>query len=145
MGGLRLGQTLAIKNSDALLHNVHSLSGRGNGFNIGQPLAGMVYKATPKEAETMLHLSCDIHSWMTAYVGIVNHPYFAVTGKNGAFEIRDVPAGRYTLQTWHELYGELKQAVVVTAGGTATADFKYSAPEPAAATAPAVTPSRRGR
>ena len=79
--GLRLGQTLEIKNSDDLLHNVHSLSGRGNAFNIAQPMAGMVYKPKLKDLETMLRLSCDIHTWMTAFVGIVNHPYFSVTEK----------------------------------------------------------------
>jgi hypothetical protein len=127
--GLRVGQTLQVRNSDDLLHNVHSLSARGNSINVGQPLAGMVNQFRPKDEETMLRLSCDLHSWMTAYIGIVNHPYFVVTGKNGMFEIANAPAGRHTIRAWHELYGELKQTVLVTSGAAATVDFNVSAPE----------------
>jgi hypothetical protein len=124
--GLRVGQTLQVRNSDDLLHNVHGLSARSNSFNVGQPMAGMVNQFRPKDEEVMLRLSCDLHSWMTAYIGIVNHPYFAVTAKNGTFEIANVPAGRQTIQAWHELYGELKQTVLVTSGAAAAVDFNFS-------------------
>src|SRR5580693_7248172 len=86
MLGARVGQMLQVKNSDELLHNVHGLSARGNGFNISEPKAGMVQQFKLKDEE-ILRLKCDVHSWMTAYVGIVNHPYFAVTDAGGVFQI----------------------------------------------------------
>jgi plastocyanin len=127
--GARVGQTLEIRNSDEVLHNLHSLSAKANAFNVSQPKAGMVYDVKLKDEDAMLHLKCDIHSWMTAYIGIVNHPYFAVSGANGEFEIRDVPPGSHPVRVWHEQYGELTQTVRVTAGATATLDFNYTGTE----------------
>jgi len=62
---------------------------------------------------------------MTAFVGVVDHPYFATTGAGGTFVIDNVPAGTHTIQAWHEHYGVVTQKVQVTAGGTSTADFTY--------------------
>ena len=131
--GARVGQMLQIRNSDQLLHNVHGMSARDNGFNIGQPLAGMVQQFRLKDEEIMLRLKCDVHSWMTAFVGVVSHPYFAVSHDAGAFEIDNVPAGTYTIQAWHEQFGPLKQTVRVKAGAPTTVDFSYTGSEKAAA------------
>jgi plastocyanin len=136
--GARVGQTLEVKNSDGTLHNIHSMSTRGNDFNVGQPLAGMVYKYPLKAEEVMLHVKCDVHSWMTGYVGVVPHPYFAVTDAAGAFTIANVPAGKQTIQVWHEQYGALTQTVDVKAGGTTTVEFAYTGSEKASQTAFAV-------
>ncbi|PYS00977.1 MAG: TonB-dependent receptor [Acidobacteria bacterium] len=127
--GMRVGQMLQIKNSDAFLHNVHSLSAVSSNFNVGQPTAGLVYSFRPKEEEIMLRLKCDIHSWMTAYVGVVSHPYFTVSSEGGVFQIDKVPVGTYTIQAWHERYGVLTQKVRVSAGATVTADFTYGGAE----------------
>ena len=129
MVGLRVGQALEVRNSDALLHNVHGISSHDNGFNVGQPMAGMVNQFKPKNEEIM-RLKCDIHSWMTAYIGVVSHPYFAVSDDSGTFQIANVPAGTHTIQTWHERYGPLTQTVRVPAGGTATVEFMYAGTEP---------------
>lgn len=129
--GARVGQTLQVRNSDRLLHNVHSLSAGSNSFNIGQPVAGMVYQFGFKGEEIMLQLKCDVHRWMTAYIGVVSHPYFAVSGSDGTFEIANVPVGTYTVQTWHERYGDLTQPVRVRAGGTTTVNFAYTGQEAA--------------
>src|SRR5262245_29137293 len=91
--GVRVGQTVQVKNSDALLHNVDGLSGKNNGFNIAQPRAGLVYEFKPKSEEVMLHFKCDVHNWMNAYLGVVNHPYFAVSNTMGDFQIDKVPPG----------------------------------------------------
>ena len=123
--GARVGQTLEVRNSDALLHNVHSSSGRGNSFNVGQPKAGLVYRFKLKDEEAMIHIGCDVHRWMTAYVGVTTNPYFAVTGDGGAFQIDKVPAGAHTIQTWHEVYGPLTKTVNVKPGATVTVDFTY--------------------
>ena len=124
--GVRVGQVLQVRNSDNLLHNVHSLSGRTNSFNVGQPMAGMVNQFRLKDEETMLRLSCDLHGWMKAYIGVVSHPYFAVTGSAGTFEIANVPAGNQTLQAWQEAYGPRKQTVVVKPGVTSIVEISFS-------------------
>jgi plastocyanin len=127
--GARVGQILRVRNSDELHHNIHSLSARGNGFNVSQPKAGMVQEFRLKDEEIMLRVTCDVHRWMTAFVGVVNHPYFGTSGADGTFAISNVPAGTYTIQTWHERYGTLSQTVRVSAGATSTVDFAYTGSE----------------
>ena len=127
--GARVGQTLQITNNDATAHNVHSLSTRGNAFNTSQPKQGMVYKFQLKADDIVMRIRCDIHSWMVTYVGVTTHPYFAVSGAGGAFTIAGVPAGRRTIQVWHELYGMLTRTVDVKAGGPTTVDFSYTGKE----------------
>lgn len=123
--GVRVGQELQIRNSDGLLHNVHSVSNNDNQFNVAQAKAGAVDTFKMKKEEVMLRLGCDVHSWMTAYVGVVNNPYFAVSDASGSFVIDKVPPGTYTIDTWHERFGPLKKTVKVAAGATVTADFVY--------------------
>jgi plastocyanin len=126
--GARVGQVLRVRNSDNLMHNVHSMSSATNGFNVGQPMAGMQYDFRLKDEE-ILKLKCDVHRWMITYVGVVNHPYFAVSGGDGSFTINGVPAGRHTVSAWHERFGTLKQTVDVKPGATATVTFAYAGSE----------------
>ena len=127
--GVRVGQTVQIKNSDSFLHNLDGLSGKNNTFNVAQPRGGQVYEFKPKNEEVMLHLKCDVHNWMNAYIGIVTNPYFAVTSTMGTFQIDKVPPGTYTIQAWHERYGPVMKTVTVKAGAVATADFNYTGNE----------------
>lgn len=127
--GVRVGQTLRIRNDDDLLHNVHSSSAGPNGFNVGQPKAGLVFEFTPRAPEVMVKLGCDVHRWMTAFIGVMSHPYFAVTTATGQFTIPNVPPGTYTLKAWHERFGERSTAITVRAGATVTADVRYE-PKP---------------
>ncbi len=129
VAGVRVGQTLRIVNSDTLLHNLHGVSTKDNGFNTTQPSSGMVNNFPMKTAETMLHLTCDVHSWMSAYVGVESHPYFAVSGPDGGFTIANVPPGRRTIRAWHERYGWITKTVDVKPGGTATVDLSYTGAE----------------
>ena len=124
MIGARIGQTLQVKNTDITGHNVHSLSMAGNEFNTSQPTAGMVFEYKLKAGE-MLHLKCDIHSWMSGYVAIVDNPYYAVSAADGSFTIANVPAGKQTVAVWHEALGMQTQMVDVQAGKTTTVDFTY--------------------
>lgn len=124
--GVRAGQAVSIRNNDALMHNVHGLSAKGQEFNISQPKAGMVYKATLKNEEVMVHVKCDVHSWMNAYIGVVPHPYYAVTDASGAFTIANVPPGRRTVSVWHERYGQLTGTVDVKPGQKATVELTYA-------------------
>lgn len=129
MVGARVGQTLQISNSDPTSHNVHSLSTHGNAFNVSQPAKGMVSRFPLKSEDVVMRIKCDIHPWMLTYVGVVPHPYFAVSGTDGAFTIGRVPAGRHTIQTWHEQYGVLTRTVDVKAGQTTTVEIAYTGKE----------------
>ena len=130
--GVQSGQPLQIRNSDQFLHNVRSSTGvKANEFNVGQPLAGMSSQFKLQEDPSMVHIKCDVHSWMTAFVGVVSHPYFAVSNQAGTFEISNVPPGNYEIQAWHERYGPIKQSIRVRAGAATTVEFAYTGNEKA--------------
>lgn len=121
----RVGQTLMIVNRDMTLHNVQSVTTKGNTFNITQPSVGMVFSYKLKASE-IIRLKCDVHPWMTGYVASVDHPYFAMTVDDGAYMIARVPAGRRTVRVWHEVFGEMTKVVDVKPGMTTTVDFAYT-------------------
>ena len=123
--GAQVGQTVLVRNSDELLHNVHGTSAHSNAFNFSQPKAGIVQELRLKDPEMMLRVTCDVHRWMTAFVGVVSHPYFATSGAGGTFTIANVPAGTHTIQSWHELFGKQTHTVQVTAGATSTIAITY--------------------
>lgn len=124
--GVQVGQPLQILNSDQTLHNVHGMPKKNTAFNFAMPK--FVKKKDTKfdSAEVMVGVKCDVHPWMNSYVGVVDHPYFAVSGADGAFKIADVPPGEYTVKAWHEKLGEKDGKVKVDEGGTATVDFSYA-------------------
>jgi hypothetical protein len=73
----------------------------------------------------MIRVKCNIHSWMRAFIGAVEHPYFAVTGRDGTFEIRNVPPGNYAIEAWHETLGAQEQNITITPSGKVEADFTF--------------------
>lgn len=113
--GLRVNQTLKILNSDPTLHNVNAQGKANSGFNAGMPTQGQVLEKKFTKPEVMVRVKCDVHGWMSAYIGVLDHPYFAVTDGNGGFSIPGLPAGNYVLEAWHEKLGTKTQPVVVTA------------------------------
>lgn len=123
--GARIGQTLQVKNDDPTEHNVHSLSKVGNDFNTTQPSKSMPFEFKLKAGE-ILHVTCDNHTWMTAYIAILDNPYFSVTGADGTFTIANVPAGKQSVKAWHEVMGMQTQMVDVQAGKTTTVDFTFA-------------------
>ncbi|MEO8168842.1 MAG: carboxypeptidase regulatory-like domain-containing protein [bacterium] len=124
--GIQTGQELEVTNDDPTLHNVHSLSKENPQFNVAQPKQGM--KLTKKfDKPEVFKVKCEVHTWMGAYIGVFNNPYFAVTGDDGSFTINKLPAGNYTLEAWHEKFGTQTAKVKVDASGKATADFNFAA------------------
>ncbi len=126
--GIRVGQELDIINSDPTLHNIHALPKGNQEFNTGQPIQGMktVHMFTAKEI--MVPFKCDVHGWMNAYVGVVDNPYFAVTGPDGKFELKGLPPGTYTIEAWHEKGGTQTAQVTLGAKETKDANFTFKAP-----------------
>ena len=123
--GIMAGQPLAIRNGDQTLHNVHTYKGPSTIFNQAEipGMAPIVRKFDG--AGDIIKFKCDVHPWMTGYVAVSNHPFFAVTGDDGAFSIANVPAGTYTLEAWHERYGATTTEVVVSADKPATVDLAF--------------------
>ena len=101
---LQTAQTLRVTTSDPTLHNVHGMCTVNDAFNFALIAKGQSKDLTFEKPETF-PIRCDVHPWMKAYVHVFDHPYFAVTGADGAFEIDRIPAGTYTLIAWHEMYG----------------------------------------
>lgn len=123
--GVQAGQNIEILNSDPTLHNVHGMAKNSKEFNLGMPIKGMKLKRKFDQPEIMVKFKCDVHPWMSAYAGVLEHPYYAVSGADGKFEIKDLPPGTYTLEAWHEKYGTQETEITVTETA-ATADFSYA-------------------
>lgn len=122
--GMRVGQELNIVNSDKLMHNVRGFPKRNRAFNIGQPVPGTRVRKF-RRAETAIKFQCDVHKWMTAFVFVMDHPFFAVTGEDGKFSIDDLPPGEYTIAAWHEVYGESEAEVKIGDGSAEGVDFTF--------------------
>jgi plastocyanin len=125
--GIRVGQPLQIVNDDNTMHNVHGMGETNQEFNFGQPVAGMKSTVTFTAPEVLVPLKCDVHSWMNAFVGVVNHPYFAVTADGGKFELRDVPPGTYTIEAVHEKLGRQTQTITVGPKDSKQVSFTFKA------------------
>ena len=122
-----VGSTLMIRNSDNVLHNTHALLGADTLFNLALPITGMQLPQTMKKPG-IVTFKCDAgHTWMSAYVFVVDQPYYAVTDAAGKFELKDVPPGAYTLVVWHESLGTQEQKVTVAAGKPSAAGFTFAA------------------
>lgn len=125
--GMRAGQKLAIRNSDPTNHNVHARPERNDGFNQTQAAGSPAVEWRPEKPELMIPFACDIHPWMKAWVGVREHPWFAVSGEDGAFTIANVPPGEYTLEAWHEKYGKKPGKLTLAASGSADISITFSA------------------
>jgi hypothetical protein len=132
--GIRVGQPLEILNSDPTLHNIHATPKVNQEFNNGQPIQGMKTQHTFTAKEVMVPFKCDVHGWMNAYVGVLDHPFFDVTEADGKFELNGLPPGTYTIEAWHERLGPMTQSVTVTEKGTQDVTFTFKAAGAAAAT-----------
>ena len=123
--GIQVGQSLDIVNSDETLHNIHALPMANREFNRGQGLKGMKYTTTFTTPEVMLPFKCDVHKWMNAWVGVLEHPFYAVSGKGGTFALAGLPPGTYTIEAWHEKLGAQTQMVTIGAKESKTITFAF--------------------
>lgn len=114
-----LHATLQVKSSDPILHNVHSFLNGSTVINFAVPPQPGLVLTKKLDKPGGQQLKCDVHNFMTGGVFVAENPYYALTGEDGTFEIKDVPAGSYTIATWHQAAGPLSQPVTVAAGGTA--------------------------
>jgi plastocyanin len=123
--GIQTGQTLQVTNSDPVTHNIHPLAQINREWNHSQgqgdaPLARRFIKP-----EVMIRVKCNIHSWMRAYIGVVDHPYFAVTGLDGSFEIPNIPPGDYVVEAWQEKLGTQEQKITVGPSSKIETNFTF--------------------
>jgi len=124
--GIMVGQTLEIKNSDGILHNIKAKGVKNRPFNISQPTT-MTSTRTFSAPEVMVPLECNVHGWMQAYLGVLPHPFYAITGADGSFTIKGLPPGTYTIEAWHEKYGTQTATVTVAGTESKTQDFTFAA------------------
>ena len=120
-------QKVVFKNSDPTAHNVDTgaAANHENQVNQGMLKGAGDYTYTPRVGEdTPIRIKCDVHPWMGAWIAVFDHPYFAVTGDDGTFTIKNLPDGTYTLQAWHEKFGT-KEGKVTVKDGKATIDFTF--------------------
>lgn len=122
--GIQVGQTLEILSSDNTLHNVHAMPVENREFNKAHQMAGIRHTHVFSTREVMVPFKCDVHRWMNAYVGVLDHPFFAVSGADGAFRIEGLPPGTYTIEAWHEALGT--QTQTVTIGTQETSDLTFT-------------------
>ncbi len=112
--GIQVNQPLQILNSDPTMHNINSAAKQvANKFNNGMPPSVKKLDKKFTKPEVMVKIKCDVHGWMVAYAGVLEHPFFAVTDPTGGFNIKDLPPGDYTLAAWHEKLGEKTTKVTI--------------------------------
>ena len=124
--GVRVGQPLAFLNSDAFLHNIHSMANENDRFNLSLANKNQKLVRTLKKPEIMLKAKCDIHPWMGGYIGVMEHPYFGVSDEKGEVRIAQIPPGEYELSVWHETLGTQTQKFEIKAKSNSKLDFKFS-------------------
>lgn len=121
---MQAGQKLDVVNSDETTHNIHPIPNNNREWNMTQP-HGMPLQQTFAREEVSILVKCNVHPWMKGYIAVFKHPYFAVSDKNGGFELKNLPPGTYTITAWQEKLGTKTQKVTVGAGEAKTADFAF--------------------
>jgi len=122
---MRAGQPLEVTNSDKVTHNVHPLPRENREWNQGQPSGSPPIQREFVKPEIGIAVKCNVHSWMRAYIHVLDHPYFAVSSADGSFEIGNLPPGEYMVEAWHEKLGQQTAKATVAPSGSASADFLF--------------------
>jgi plastocyanin len=123
--GVMVGQKLDILNSDGTLHNIHALPKVNKEFNKAMPRSKKQMTVQFDKPEAPFKVKCDVHPWMGAFIGVFDHPYFAITGDDGSYVISGLDPGDYTIEAWHEKLGSQTANVTV---GDSSANFTFKKP-----------------
>jgi polysaccharide lyase family 4-like protein len=126
--GIMVGQPYRILNTDGILHNIHTLPKINPAFNRGQPATVKEMTTNFPKAESMFQIKCDVHPWMSAYMGVFTHPFYSVTKTDGKFTISGLDPGTYEITAWHERLGMQTAMVTVSGTDTKTQNFKFAVP-----------------
>ena len=124
--GMQTGQALRVTNSDPVTHNIHPMAQVNREWNQSQAPQDTPISRRFAKPELMIPVKCNVHKWMRAWVGVVDHPYFAVTGRDGSFELKNIPPGTYTVAAWHEKLGLKQETVTIAAGGKQSLNFSFN-------------------
>jgi len=127
--GVMAGQKVKFLNPDGTLHNVHAMCQINPEFNASMPDFRKEMEVAFTKPEFMFQVRCDVHPWMQGWIAVMPHPFFAVTGLSGQFEIKNIPAGTYQIEAWHEKLGTKTAAVTVTDNSAQKIDFTFSGPK----------------
>jgi hypothetical protein len=122
---LMTNQMFEVHNDDPILHNVHAVLKNNRSWNHSQPIDGSPITAVFTSSEFAAYIVCNVHPWMRAYLFVFDNPYFAVTSTTGAFELKGLPPGTYSVQAWHERFGILNQTVTVAPKETKAISFEF--------------------
>lgn len=127
--GVQVNQDLKIVNSDQTTHNIHPVPSVNREWNTSMPPGTEpLVKNFPRE-ELLIPVKCNVHPWMKSYIGVLKHPFFAVTGADGTYTIKGLPPGTYTVVAWQEKFGSVEQKVTVGPKESKTVDFTVSPPK----------------
>jgi plastocyanin len=126
--GIMVGQPYRILNSDGILHNVHTLPKVNRSFNRAMPATSKEATTTFDKPENVFQIKCDVHPWMSAYIGVFTHPFFSTTGADGKFTLANLDPGTYEITAWHERLGTQTASITVGANDKKTQDFKFAVP-----------------
>jgi plastocyanin len=126
--GVQVGQNIEFVNSDPIMHSVHALPNTNHEFNFSQVIQKQKDTKFFTAPEVMVRFKCDVHNWMSAYAGVLAHPYFSVSSPDGRFELKNVPAGAYTIDAWHEKLGTQTQRVTLVDNEKTDISFTFKAP-----------------
>jgi len=125
--GIMVGQPLQVVTDDPTAHNIHVSATKGNrDWNVTQQPGTPSFTTRFSDPAIMVPVHCNIHPWMEAFIGVVTNPYYAVTGADGSFSIKNVPPGDYTLSVWTATFGTQERSVTVRAGESASVDFTFT-------------------
>jgi hypothetical protein len=118
---------LQVINSDPVTHNIHPMAMTNREWNHSQGAGDPPMNRKFLQPEVMIPVKCNIHSWMHAYIGVLENPYFNVSGEDGSFTIANLPAGTYTLAVWQEKLGSQEQQITVAPHVATAVDFRFQA------------------
>jgi plastocyanin len=124
--GAMVYQDVKFTNSDPTNHNIHPLPRTNQEWNESQPAGTPAIIKRFTRPEIMMPVKCNVHPWMRAFIGVVSHPFFAVTSDDGSFKINGIPPGKYTIEAWQERYGVKDIAVTVSPKTQQTVNFEYT-------------------